>query len=263
MSGISFPDSPFYPTSLADWLELQAISSPDGTASAGDLERELKRLSCSGTAAEDLIGNVFNEIDGRKQAAGEVAYPFLRGASSINVIGAAKEYPAYVFCLALSFCGWKARKGARHNPWLLFEELAGHSARGYLGGEVEVFGTSTREGKNGRGLFRKKVDRLAERLREGHQFRQQKTFSTKDAKLDIVAWKPFLDTRASQVILFGQCASGANWINKLTELDPEAFWDQWLERGKVSFPLRSVFIPHRVFDADGVGEACAASPIAF
>jgi hypothetical protein len=49
------------------------------------------------------------------------------------------------------------------------------------------------------------------------------------------------------VILFGQCAAGANWVDKLTELDPEVFWDQWMNQGKVSSPLRTIFIPHRVF----------------
>jgi hypothetical protein len=247
---IGFPNAPFKPAKLADWLELQAILSPDKTASAGALERELNRLGRSGVQAESLIGNVFTEIDGRKQATGDLAYPFSREPSSIKVNGNARDYPAYVFCLALSFCSWKVRKGARETPWLLFEQLAAHSARGYLGGQVEIFGTSTREGSPSKKRFADKVNRLVSNLGEGDGFKTQRTFSTKDAKLDIVAWKPFPDARASQVILFGQCAGGANWTSKLTELDPDVFWDQWIVGGKVSHLLRSVFIPHRVFDTD-------------
>jgi hypothetical protein len=138
----------------------------------------------------------------------------------------------------------------KENPWLLFEELAARSAKGYLGGEVEVFGTSIRQDESGKKRFIDKVNQLANSLREGERFRVQKTFSTKDAKLDVVAWKPFPDARASQIILFGQCAGGSNWIGKLTELEPDVFWDQWMVRGKVSQLLRSVFIPHRIFDVD-------------
>lgn len=250
MRGISFPNAPFRAAKLADWLELQALNSAGGNASAGALERELKRLGYNGIKAEGLIGNVFTEIDSRKRAAGDAAYPFSREPTSIKIKGSAKDYPAYVFCLALSFFSWRVRKKATENPWLLFEQLAGHSAKGYLGGEMEVFGTSTREGKVCEKQFVEKVNRLAGQLREGDGFKTQKTFSTKDAKLDIVAWKPFPDARASQVVLFGQCAAGANWVAKLTELDPEVFWDQWMSRGRVSQLLRSVFIPHRLFDND-------------
>jgi hypothetical protein len=72
--------------------------------------------------------------------------------------------------------------------------------------------------------------------------------STNDNKVDIGAWKNHLDSRASQAILFGQCAAGNDWSGaKLTKLDPEIFWDQWMLRGKVSSLLRSVFMPHRIF----------------
>jgi hypothetical protein len=250
MPKIGFPSAPFKPAKLADWLELQAIVSSDASASAGDLERELKRLGYSELQSESLLGNVLTEIDIRKEAAGEEAYPFSRDPSSIKAIGPASDYPAYVFCLALSFFSWKVRKGARRNPWLLFEQLAGHSAKGYLGGNVEVFGTSTRTGSRSKKAFRDRINGLSGGLREGDGFRSQKTFSTKDAKVDIVAWKPFPDARASQVVIFGQCAGGANWNKKLTELDPDVFWDQWMATGKVSQLLRSVFIPHRVFEND-------------
>src|SRR5438093_2100127 len=158
MSRFEFPQSPFRPDELADWLELQAINAADGDASAGDLERELKRLSCCGTQAEGLIGNVFTEVDRREKAANAAAYPFLREPTSIKLKGKAKDYPAYIFCLALSYYSWKPRKSAQQNPWLLFEQLAAHTAKGYLGGEVEVFGTSTRENRQGKRRFVESVN---------------------------------------------------------------------------------------------------------
>jgi hypothetical protein len=246
MTRVKFPDAPFRTEHLADWLEIIAIKSADGDSSAGDLQRELKVLNQDN--ADTLVGNVFTEIDRRVTATGDEGYPFVRDPTSIRLKGPIRNYPAYLFCLALSYCKWKTRKNAPQNPWLLFEELASYSARRYLGGESLVFGTSSRKGTSAKRKFVQAIKDLATRINEGEGFRQQPLHASKDSKLDIVAWKPFRDGRPSQVVLFGQCAAGDNWTNKLGELDPEEFWDQWFSVGKVSRPLRTVFIPHRVFD---------------
>jgi hypothetical protein len=164
-----------------------------------------------------------------------------------------KEDPAkfatYFFCLALSAIGWKLRRRAPQNPWLLFEEICGLAAKNYLAGQVIIFGTSSRVGRKAKNVFRSNINALAAALREGQGFGRTKTFSTKDSQLDVVGWKPFQDGRSSQIVLFGQCAAGAEWrTGKLKELDPDAFWDQWFLRTKVSSILRSIFVPHRIFD---------------
>jgi hypothetical protein len=246
MQSLEFPQAPFQPHDLADWLELSAVEADDKDASAGDLERELKRLNYGDI--EGMLGNVFTEIDRRVKSTGGDAYPFERQNTSIKLKSEARKFPAYVFCLALSFFKWKQRKKAPENPWLLFEGLARFSAKKYLGGEALIFGTSSRQGAQSKKRFEQSINHLASSLGEGEGFKKQRTFSTKDSKLDIVAWKGFPDGRPSQVILFGQCAGGANWRDKLTELDPEAFWDDWMKEGKVSSPLRSIFMPHRLFD---------------
>jgi hypothetical protein len=245
---IPFPPEFKKPEFLADWLELVALTQGDRNASAGDLERRLDLLNCR--EKESLLGNAFTEIDRREQGAGAAAYPFTRANTSIEFKGNSADFAPYLFCLALSYFGWKARKGAPQNPWLLFEQLASYSAQSYVSGKAIVFGTSSRgDAKKAKNVFRTQVSALAKALGEGGGFRKQRTFSTKDSKVDIVAWRGFSDRRASQVIIFGQCAAGANWEGaKLTELDPEVFWDQWMSVGKVSALLRSVFIPHCVFD---------------
>jgi len=248
MASVNFPDSPFRTEELADWLELVAIQADDGNASAGDLERELNRLGQGDR--DDLLGKVFVEVDHREKATSKDAYPFERKDTFIQLKGSVKSYPAYVFCLALSYRKWKNRKGAPENPWLLFEELACYSAKNYLGGEAFIFGTSSRTGGKVNKRFEASINALTKKLREGRSFRPQRTFSAKDSKLDVVAWKGFADARPSQIILFGQCAAGANWSSKLNELIPEDFWDQWMAGSKVSAPLRSVFIPHRLFEDD-------------
>jgi hypothetical protein len=41
----------------------------------------------------------------------------------------------------------------------------------------------------------------------------------KDMGLDVVAWKHFPDQRRGKVVVFGQCATGENWREKLGEPD--------------------------------------------
>jgi hypothetical protein len=244
---IPFPEDFQKPEALADWLELTAVHAADRDASTGDIQRELDRLNHGDR--ESLLGNVLTEIDRRVKATGSSAYPFERGSTSIELKGNAIDYPAYFFCLALSYFGWKIRKGVSENPWLLFEELSVFSAKNYLAGSALLFGTSSRKGKAAKGVFKTKINALVSALGEGQPFLSKKTFSTKDSKLDLVAWKGFEDGRASQIIIFGQCKAGANWHTQL-QFEPDVFWDQWLSggKGKVSRLLRSMFVPHRIFD---------------
>jgi hypothetical protein len=68
-----------------------------------------------------------------------------------------------------------------------------------------------------------------------------------------VAWRGFHDNRESKLVIFGQCATGQDWPEKVSELQPEAFWDHWMLVSQVSPLERSFFIPHRVRD-EGEGE---------
>ena len=197
---VPFPADYRKPEDLADWLELMALHVADHDASAGDLERELQRLNCADS--ESLIGNVFTELERRERSSGD-AYPFVRKPSSVYMEKAPDNHISYLFCLALSARGWKLRKNAPENPWLLFEEVATLAAQQYLDGEALLFGTSSRKGRKANNAFRTNVSTLAARLGEGEAFGPTKTFSSKDSHLDLVAWKPFSDQRSGQVVLFG------------------------------------------------------------
>jgi hypothetical protein len=242
------PDAPNSTTDvarLADWLELTAIEADDGDSSAGDLERALN-IQTTGNLG-DILAQVFDEIHLRQRAAAD-AYPFeVKG----TVVSLRDSFPAnpvpYLFCLVLSYYGWKKKGNSRFDPWLLFEHLSCVAARDYVGGDAILFGTSSRKGVGAKGVFRAQVDSLAAELNEGESYKQLKGVRIQDGKLDLVAWKPFPDRRGSQLMLFGQCAAGANWDGaKLSELQPrEGFWDNWLSDAPISPLIRSYFVPHR------------------
>jgi hypothetical protein len=236
-----FPEDVANPISLADWLEIMALTAPDGDASAGDMGPPLRRLGARDP--ESLIGQAFTEIDRRVKAAGE-AYPFVRNDNVITRKSNASDYVSYVFCLLLSYFKWKARKNAPHNPWLMFEEMAHVAAREYLNAPNTslLFGTSARKKREN---FRGSVGVLCTRLREGDGFFEQKT-QAKDDKLDVVVWKDFPDSSPSQLVLFGQCAAGDDWKKKVSELQPDDFSKQWMKRTLISPVVRSFYIPHRI-----------------
>jgi hypothetical protein len=55
-----------------------------------------------------------------------------------------------------------------------------------------------------------------------------------DLGLDVVSWMGFTDTRGGYLHFIGQCATGADWKEKLTELNPEKWSDH------VSWAVRPV-----------------------
>lgn len=240
-------NDPINPLKLADWLELNAIFSPDGDASSGDLEGILRVASFDGIIDDDDIErkvlDVFSELEQRKDAA-TLAYPFDVGSGAIKLKSGWEDYPAYTFCLFLSYYGVYGVTGTRDAP-KLFEDISCQAIRNYIKGDAAGFGSPRKGLPSG---FSDAVTYLARNLlQEGGGYRNQPTLSRKDDTLDLVAWADFVDKSPSKLIIFGQCAAGENWGDKLTELQPDAFWNQWMAEPLVSpTPIKSFFIPHRI-----------------
>lgn len=237
------------PLDLADWMELSALVESDGSASKSQLESLLIRASAAadGSEAERQALVVFGELERRARLCGkgypfEVRLPVLARRRDLRRV----HWP-YRFCLALSYVGWKPVKGAAVNPWLLFESVSAYAAAQFFCSFVYVFGTSAR-GDTGEG-FRDRIDGLARALGEGRAFRDQDTKSAKDDHVDLIAVRKLDGERKSNLVVFGQCASGDNWRSKDSELDATAFFDQWFVETKVSHLGHSFFVPH-CFDDD-------------
>ncbi len=128
-------------------------------------------------------------------------------------------------------------------PRRLFEDLCCLAASLYLGGESLRFAHPRTELP---AHFGKAVTTLCARLGEGQEFRKQPTLHSKDATLDVVAWKHFPDGLSGKLVLFGQCASGGDWNSKLGALQPLSFCEQWMIEVPPSDLLRGFFVPHRI-----------------
>ena len=232
---------------LADWLELMAVLSADKNSSTGDLERILKRSALFEAADSETIERkclaVFSELEGRAIAAAD-GYPFSLAPSGVLQMRAdLNSFPTYMLCLCLSFWKWRQPKGGKIFPRRLFENISRVAAINYLGGEgVRFASPRTSLSKS----FAEAVDELCASLGEGEGFYKQKTGAAKDDTLDVVAWKAFPDGRFGKLILFGQCASGAEQDSKRAELQPAEFCDQWFMRAPTVCMVKAFFIPHRL-----------------
>jgi hypothetical protein len=248
----------------ADWLELQALAARDRNSSMQDFASALRSTGSSeqledegaaeeiddrgGETTEPIAAAAFAEIEDRCTGCGG-HYPFELGEDFLQLKGKGRG-AAYVFLLLLSTFG-KDAAPAKLNAPQLFEELSAVALGNCLGGQrngvkTYHFGFPRRVGPPG---FQEAVDKLCLSTGEGTACKDRPTRKDqKDAALDLVAWRPFPDGRRAIVMAWGQCATGANWDGKLSEMQPAEWSAAWLRDRPVVLPLRTFFMPHCVAD---------------
>ena len=89
--------------------------------------------------------------------------------------------------------------------------------------------------------IRARLNFLCKRMGEGGGCGPHVDAHSKDAKLDVVAWKSFRDGLPGKMIAFGQCKTGTDWRNQLAQLQPDVFCDQ-LRNPPVLTPVRMFFV---------------------
>lgn len=234
---------------MADWLEFRAYAAADGNASAEDLKRALVALGydrSGGASDEVLAAAAFAEIADRA-AACDAAYPFQVTGGALQFRATPEIHWPYLFCQLLSLRG-ADRGEAEVAPTEIFEDLAEIAGRRYTSGKSMKFGFPRRVMPAG---FMAALEVVCKTLKEGTGARARPNSATaKDARLDLVAWRPFRDELPGQMILFGQCAAGGNWSEKLTDLQPNNFTDLYFLEAPAVYPVRGFFTPFRLSRAD-------------
>ena len=238
---------------LADWLELNALIGTAGQVSLDNLRDALRSGSLGSeprssneeksARLEAIAAGVHSEITDRMNRT-KSAYPFrLQGSSLERAIRRnSRHLSTYAFCLMLSFVSWDDRKISGYFPDRVFEEISCLVARRYIEGKAIRFG-SPRVSSVLPGGFGDAVEKLCTRIGEGAGFRDEyATGSEKDAGLDVVAWKP-IDERPGKLLMFGACATGDNWVRKLTELQPQEFCTLYMKSNVSPAPAKAFFTP--------------------
>lgn len=196
--------------------------------------------------------SAFAECDERLRASGET-YPFFVRENSLVARDGARG-TIYVFLLLLSTCG-KDSGPARSFPERVFEFVCTEAAASYYGGTSQ--GAQSFHFGFPRTLtprrFGSAVDCLCERMGEGNGHRDSPVARIqKDARLDIVVWKDFDDKLPGKLIGFGQCATGNDWCDKRTDLQPLDWCKLWMREIPVVQPQKMFFVPHRIEPEDWI-----------
>ena len=235
---------------LADFAELTAWR--DGGISTTALSRTLQRIEendfADGVPEEDPTDHhaeeAYSEIEARIQACGgNAGYPFL-----IDARGKLARCPGELNCRQLVYLYLllatrlnmnRNRRHAEIDGASLFEKLCAEVARAYLGSRAEstVFGTASEIGR-----FQDKVTDLCHKLGEGGGYRNEISSNARDGKVDVVAWKSFADSWQGKLIIFGQCKTGTEYRDTLTQLQPDTFCANWLRERPAIMPVRAFFI---------------------
>lgn len=191
----SIPD-PGSTENVSDWAEFYLVSQKEELSRA-ELSSFIEGSSGS-EPPDEFINSVWLELESREALYGEnPPYCVQRGLLQPNIDW--EEYPEYMTCLIFALEG---------NPieslksGVLFERITNEAVGSFLGGESIVVGFPN---------IKEVVD-IATAL--GEKFASDPPWYRKDRDLDVVAWKPFGDQRASQVIILIQCAAGRNWTEK-------------------------------------------------
>ena len=221
----------------ADYLELLALMEDDRSASISDLGRDVAQSGGLGELPEDE--DDADPEDYPSDRGGERVQELTRIAADeierrINVCG--RDYPfdldeygvleakedadpsVYIFLLLLTV---RSAQDIERRERKLFERLSTEVAAAYLGGDAcvvrECFG-SPRDASSG---FEQALHDLCQRVGEGTVNSGLKSIiHQQDGGVDLVVMKRFCDDRIGQLAMFGQCATGRGWRDKLSDLQP-------------------------------------------
>jgi hypothetical protein len=200
---------------VADWVELSVMSK--GTAQKrGNLTTTLEREDAKVDAAD-----VFDEVERRHKLMGTL-WPFKLDdpvdARIVEKRSKAKGKMLYSFLAALAL-----RQNITPEGRILFEECV-----------TELSGAFTGRAGIRIGFPRKApvptsladaVDKYVKDSSELEGKMKAPPLTDGDLGMDVANWLPFKDQRGGYLHLIGQCATGADWSDKLTELNTYKWLD--------------------------------------
>ncbi len=254
----SIPDPTEHVTKLADWIELEVLSAPDGCVgfgtlvSAADLEIEEQEadIADEDLRQEGLVVAVQAEIAARRKVIGD-DYPFilddsgatLQLATQITAVGA-----IYLFCLFLSHAFDRTIVPEDLAPDItndvrdMFQVCATVAAAGYVEGIAISFGWPRPDDA----AFLVAVQRVYGLFGDGTPVNTPPPAApdqVKDDGIDIIAWRPSPDGLPGTHYLIGQVASGNDWRGKSVINYCGMFHKYWFSRQPAAPHQPAMFIP--------------------
>ena len=206
---------------LCDWIEGSVVLDQE-EASGSDVVDILMEEGVYATQdfAWEIVDNAWTEIGRRQGWMGAGAAIALDATLKAN--GDWRDYPALAFCLVLSFAKWYPQWMTEFPPDFneqgeIFECLAKESIKLiFPGWQIYRTGWSRTQPVGLNTIVKEIISRLGEM--EG-TLEPWTTAKAHEAGLDLLCYRPFDDARVGVPVLMMQCASGANWEEKLRTPD--------------------------------------------
>ncbi len=243
-------------TALCDWIESSVLfdREPVTTTSLVDVLRE-EELCEDQNAAYTVADDAWAEFVQRKSWIG-LGWPFMLSDDTIEPAREWQDAASYTFCLLLSLT-------IRYRRWAktcvtdygeqgeLFEEVTKESlTKQFSDWQFLQTGWSRSRAQTLQRVVQQVASFLGEE--EKHNIRRWTKETAKDAGLDIVCHRPFRDGRVAVPVYLIQCASGADFEDKLKTPDLSVW------RKVVDFvvePRRAFATPYAFSDEDFVQHA--------
>ncbi|NCT99672.1 MAG: hypothetical protein GXD23_20065 [Comamonadaceae bacterium] len=259
-------------SALADWLEVNAITSARKMSSAGDLanifdiaEDSTARLTTDEATGEILDQAIldeprtaqfeatFSELEFRKKCLGD-SYPFQVNSDRMTLRADFRQESlhygqvGYAFCLLVTTLRErKISNIAQLESYvqqlpLYFQVCACLAAGGYFGGAVSSFGFPRAEGD----AFIPALNRAYSRFGYGSakaSIEPGLPAQTKDGGIDVIAWLDHPDQLPSKLYSVGQTASGKDWKGKSVTQDVAPFHGNWFTESPATYFVPALYIP--------------------
>jgi hypothetical protein len=230
----------------ADWLEILALARPQRFSTDGDIAtpndilEDRAAIVAEGdtgfppddpdildAATEQALDAIFEELASRQRALG-AAYPFdlvvtgrrltlsVSPSHQDSIVEQARAI--YIACLYMTgvrggLIDAKAAKiQADPDMGNAFQICATIAAAGYMSGDAYWFG-HPRPDKT---PFMEAIRNVAGWLQgtPAPTAPPGETLYAKDGGIDVIAWRDHHDGRPAKLIMYGQCASGSDWVGK-------------------------------------------------
>ena len=237
---------------VADWVELELLCGTSTSVSLIEVADVLR------DDPSDDVGSATGDQGDIGRAAWETAellaeaalselrdraawlqdrYPLTISSEFVSLRDGSVTLPIYRFLALVRARHLYSRVRALPDPGQEFEELVNYAVGAYVGGQVVRFGPG-KTGARGDGLPPVLWDAVVDLAQRMHESVNSITDAGHgDYKVDVIAWKPFGDERAGQIVVLCQSTVSENeWITKLPA-------KRWMERRLVHFlanPIEAV-----------------------
>ena len=235
---------------LCDWIEANVLFDEEELSTSDIVSCLLsENIYEESDMAFDIVSNAWTEFR-RRQSCIPNETPFSITSQRISRKIGWTQVPAHGFCVLLSlaecYSGWTEQFGRDYTcQGRLFEEMMRESLNcQFKNWQLMLTGWS----RTSTNALKDIVENIASTLGESvGNIKRWTSASAKDAELDLLLFRPFSDGRVGIPVYLMQCASGANWKDKLRTPCLKT-WGKIIEFAAT--PIKAFAMPFALLDDD-------------